>query len=87
MSKNQQNGDRKVVQLYRKEKEKGCSICGYDKCVDAICYHHPDPNDKKFGIATAALSLHVSWEVLKEEMDKCMRVCLNCHAELHSTNK
>lgn len=23
-----------------------CSLCGYDKCVDALEFHHKDPNEK-----------------------------------------
>ena len=25
-----------------------CSICGYDKCVDALEFHHENPQEKEF---------------------------------------
>lgn len=59
-----------------------CEICGYDKCVDAIDFHHKDPSDKDFGIGSKGYTR--SWEKVKEELDKCMIVCSNCHRELHS---
>lgn len=57
-----------------------CSLCGYDKCDAALEFHHLDPTKKDFNI-----SHHkgMSIENLKEELDKCILVCRNCHAELH----
>lgn len=28
-----------------------CEICGYDKCVDALDFHHLDPSEKEFRIS------------------------------------
>ena len=25
-----------------------CSICGYNKCIDALEFHHENPNEKEF---------------------------------------
>ena len=25
-----------------------CSICGYHKCIDALEFHHENPNEKEF---------------------------------------
>ena len=25
-----------------------CCICGYDKCIDALVFHHRDPSIKEF---------------------------------------
>lgn len=59
-----------------------CSVCGYDKCDAALDFHHIDPTKKDFNI-----SHHkgMTLENLKEELDKCILVCRNCHAELHNT--
>jgi len=56
-----------------------CEKCGYDKCIDAFDFHHMDPNQKDFGISAKSYS----FERLKKEVDKCILVCRNCHAELH----
>lgn len=64
--------------MYKGDK---CSICGYNKCVDALEFHHLNPNEKDFGISSKGYTL--SWETVKEELDKCILVCANCHRELH----
>lgn len=56
-----------------------CCKCGYNKCIRALQFHHLDPNEKDFGIG----GLSVSLERLKKEVDKCILVCSNCHAEIH----
>ena len=60
-----------------------CEICGYDKCIDALEFHHLDPNEKEFGIAGDTRSL----EKLKNEADKCVLICANCHRELHAKER
>jgi predicted HNH restriction endonuclease len=57
-----------------------CSICGYDKCKRALEFHHIDPSKKEFIISGSHCR---SWEKIKQELDKCILVCSNCHAELH----
>lgn len=59
-----------------------CSICGYDKCIGALEFHHLDPNEKDFGISSKGYTR--AWEKVKEELDKCIIVCANCHREIHS---
>jgi predicted HNH restriction endonuclease len=56
-----------------------CEICGYSKCDSALQFHHKDPTEKDFTISGKSLS----FDRLKEEVDKCMLVCSNCHAEIH----
>ena len=58
-----------------------CEICGYDKCISALEFHHLDPSEKKFGISKN-ISGH-SLEECKKEADKCILVCANCHREIH----
>ena len=61
-----------------------CSICGYDRCIGALEFHHVDPNVKEFGIGNGNTK---SFEVLKKELDKCILVCANCHREIHHGKK
>lgn len=57
-----------------------CQKCGYKTCVAALHFHHPN-NDKEFGIG--AQGIIRSWERVKAELDKCILLCANCHAETH----
>lgn len=58
-----------------------CEKCSYDKCNRALIFHHINPKKKKFGISAKGITR--SWEKLKKELDKCILLCANCHAELH----
>lgn len=58
-----------------------CERCGYDKSKRALEFHHLDPKEKDFGIAHKGYTR--SWEKVKKELDKCILVCSNCHAEIH----
>ena len=55
--------------------------CGYNKCISALEFHHLDPNEKDFSLAYKGNC--VSWEKVKNELDKCILVCANCHREIH----
>ena len=57
-----------------------CSRCGYNKCMRALEFHHLNPTEKDFGIS---YQLNRSVPKLKEEADKCILLCSNCHAEVH----
>ena len=56
-----------------------CEKCGYNKCIDALEFHHLDPNEKDFTIGGKSWSFNR----LKSEADKCILVCANCHREIH----
>lgn len=59
-----------------------CLCCGYNKCPQALQFHHLDPTKKDFGISTTGVTR--SWEKIKVELDKCVLLCANCHAEVHA---
>jgi hypothetical protein len=79
-----------TVQKWRKTKKikaieyKGgkCEMCGYNKCVAALEFHHLDPNTKEFEIGNNTFS----WNRNKQELDKCILVCANCHREIEHCN-
>lgn len=57
-----------------------CSRCPYDKQIPAAYdFHHEDPTQKDFQIGGKSWS----FERLKEEAEKCVLVCKNCHSEIH----
>jgi hypothetical protein len=57
-----------------------CKVCGYNKCVASLVFHHINPKEKEFGITGKCISI----ERLKKEADKCVLLCANCHGEIHS---
>lgn len=62
-----------------------CEICGYDKNISALEFHHIDSSTKKFNLDARALA-NTKYEKILEELDKCKLVCSNCHKELHYEN-
>ena len=61
-----------------------CEICGYDKCIDALEFHHVNQETKSFGISNGNIR---SLKELKKEADKCILVCSNCHKEIHARKR
>lgn len=59
-----------------------CERCGYDRCIDALEFHHVDPVQKDFTISSKGYTR--SWNTVKAELDKCIMLCANCHRELHA---
>lgn len=74
------NRGRANKKTYVEYKGGKCERCGYSKCLDALEFHHknPDKKDPLFrGMRYWGLSR------ARKELDKCMLVCSNCHKELH----
>lgn len=57
-----------------------CQHCGYDRCIQALEFHHIDPTCKDFAISSGNT---VAFEKIKVELDKCILLCANCHREEH----
>lgn len=54
----------------------------YDKCDQALEFHHIDPNLKDFSIAHVKLTKFSA--KIMNELDKCVLLCSNCHREEHA---
>jgi Homeodomain-like domain len=59
-----------------------CCVCGYDKYLGALAFHHLDPEKKRLGLASGGLTL--SLRTLRAEAQKCILLCSNCHAEVEA---
>lgn len=59
-----------------------CKICGYKKSLAALDFHHLNPEEKDFTIASRKNS--ILDDKMKQELDKCILICSNCHREEHS---
>lgn len=62
--------------------ERGCSFCGYKKCARALQFHH-EGNDKEHDIGRL-VGQGRKIEVIFKEIEKCILLCANCHAEIHA---
>jgi len=62
-----------------------CQSCGYNRYLGALDFHHRNPNEKRFGIASklgwSAKSDGLTPELITE-LDKCDLLCANCHREV-----
>ena len=59
-----------------------CNLCGYDKCISALEFHHLDPNTKEFNVTGSKTTR--SFDAMLSEIRKCILVCANCHREVHA---
>lgn len=58
-----------------------CCICGYNKVISALEFHHIDPSLKEYGIASNGTCHNIQKDIA--EIKKCVLVCANCHREIH----
>jgi len=64
-----------------------CSKCGYDSCIEALEFHHLDPEIKEKRNNGRGIDRRKSFENQKSELDKCILLCANCHREEHYGQK
>jgi 5-methylcytosine-specific restriction endonuclease McrA len=57
-----------------------CVVCGYDRYIGALHFHHVDPSQKEFGISKRGFTRSI--QKMREEAAKCVLLCSNCHAEV-----
>jgi transposase len=73
---------RRVKEILVAEAGGGCVLCGYDRCMAALEFHHLDPTAKQFGVAQGGMARSI--ERLRAEVRKCVLLCSNCHVEVES---
>ncbi len=73
---------KKIRKLAIKYKGGKCQICGYDRCNEAMEFHHYKKGEKDFGISQKGYTR--SWSKVASELDKCIMLCANCHREVHA---
>jgi DNA-binding transcriptional ArsR family regulator len=57
-----------------------CAMCGYDRYIGALQFHHAEGAAKEFGLSARGLTR--SLEVVRAEAQKCILLCANCHSEV-----
>jgi hypothetical protein len=73
---------RRVKQILVDEAGGSCRLCGYDRCVAALQFHHLDRTDKRFGLASQGVTRGI--RAARAEARKCVLLCANCHAEVEA---
>jgi hypothetical protein len=76
-----------VVASRRKKKEElvkmfggKCTLCGYNKYVGALDFHHRNASNKLFSLSVKELCY--SRRTIVKEAKKCVLLCKNCHMEV-----
>lgn len=75
---------RQQVLDIKKQMGAKCSICGYEKYIEILEFHHLDPLKKDFEIGKFYKQDAL---LLRKEAAKCNLVCPTCHRELHFLSK
>jgi 5-methylcytosine-specific restriction endonuclease McrA len=73
---------RKVKEILVAEAGGACRLCGYDRYVGGLQFHHLDPRTKAFGISGQGITRSIA--EAREEAAKCILLCANCHAEVEA---
>ena len=59
-----------------------CYCCNNTYSISVYDFHHLNPTEKDFSLGDKTST--VRWDRVKEEIDKCVLVCANCHRMIHS---
>jgi hypothetical protein len=71
----------KVRRILVEEAGGRCAVCGYDRCIINMHFHHVDPATKELCMtAETGRSLGA----FRQEAKKCVLVCANCHGEIEA---
>jgi hypothetical protein len=70
-----------VRKLLIEEAGGACALCGYDRCVVSISFHHVDPATKRFPMT---MSSGKSIAAYRAEATKCVLLRSNCHGEVEA---
>jgi len=79
---NKKNATRREIKKKAVELKGGkCEVCGYNKCLAALTFHHINPDEKSFGISDKGHERGI--EAVIKEIKVCLLLCNRCHVEYH----
>jgi hypothetical protein len=73
---------REVKRILVAEAGGACVLCGYDRTLGGLHFHHRDPSQKAFALSRQGVTR--SLESARAEAAKCVLLCSNCHAEVEA---
>jgi excisionase family DNA binding protein len=59
-----------------------CIVCGYDRTLGGLHFHHLDPAQKAFSLSRHGVTRSLA--SARSEARKCVLLCSNCHAEVEA---
>lgn len=71
---------RRIKRLLVDEAGGACVVCGYDRYVGALEFHHLVPAEKRFALSHRGVTRSLA--AAREEARRCVLLCANCHAEV-----
>jgi ribosomal protein L44E len=79
----------RIVELRRETKRRAiasfggvCLACRSACAPAALEFHHPDASKKEFAISDDGI--YRTWQKVQKELENCVMLCANCHAEVHA---
>lgn len=71
---------REVKRVLVAEAGGACVLCGYDRTLTGLHFHHLDPAQKSFELSRRGVTRSLA--AARLEAAKCVLLCSNCHAEV-----
>jgi transposase len=75
---------RKIKRILVEEAGGRCLLCGYERHLEALQFHHLEPGKKLFHLGQGGQSRSLTR--CRAEARKCVLLCANCHAEVEAGN-
>jgi len=73
---------REVKRVLVEEAGGRCVLCGYDRALSGLHFHHVDPAEKAFALSRQGVTRSLA--TARAEAAKCVLLCSNCHAEVEA---
>ena len=72
-----------ITDQYKEYKSKLTCVHCNENAPECIDFHHIDATTKDANVS-AMMGTGFSWSAVLKEIEKCIPVCKNCHAKIHS---
>jgi transposase-like protein len=73
---------REIKRILVEDAGGACVLCGYDRSLGGLHFHHRDPAQKAFALSRQGVTR--SLDAARAEAAKCVLLCSNCHAEVEA---
>jgi len=73
---------RELKRMLVEEAGGACVLCGYDRSLAGLHFHHVNPAEKSFALSRQGVTRSLA--SARAEARKCVLLCSNCHAEVET---